>query len=159
MSNERQPLLTEEQIQEMLRHEGLISDGSYSGEAFCVIYYLNSQHKDVLTKVVEVGFDPQDVGMDLFLAFLRGKTKRVLNLDRLRADVKAWVDDPDRKYPEWMHDGSPQVAENWLSFRAQMHGEYHSSIYLGADYPYTAASIIGINPDDYFEEVVVGKEE
>lgn len=89
--------------------------------------------------------------------FLRVKSvwaERVLNLDRLRKDVKEWVDDLDRKYPEWMLEGSPQVAENWLSFRTPINGHQFPSVYLAPDYPYFASSIIGINPDDYFEEVI-----
>lgn len=144
MSNERKPLLTEEQIQEMLEYAKARGGDDQEGDTQLWLW----QRHRVIWHIVENNIcNPTVVGMDKFLAFLRGKTKRVLNLDSLRADVKAWVDDPNRKYPEWV------MAVIHEKNRQMLVGNHTDD--LSDDELCCYALAIGINPDDYFEELII----
>lgn len=139
MSNERKPLLTEEQIQEMLAEAG--SDNQ--------LYWLRSRFPDVFNELIR-----RNPSREIRLAFLRGKTKRVLNLDMLFQDIKEWAADPNRKYPEWMSDeGRENINIDWIvKSKLDDWMEYKNSLQYEIC---SFASIIGLNPDDYFEEQII----
>lgn len=160
MSNERQPLLTEEQIQEMLEYARKRGNSKwwYFFQWGIEIEFpsqwgeLNRFYRKLNGISI---MDLYESDMPIVLAFLRGKTKRVLNLDRLRADVKAWVDDSERKYPEWMQAkfDKMHIQGNYFVFEKEQLRVF--AFGLDSDYTEAFASFIGINPDDYFEEVEV----
>lgn len=151
MDTQHKRLLSEEEIDRMLDFKGHQDDSLERSSQF----WLWENRRDIFFEAFNRKCLMPYAGMPLLLAFLRGQTRRVLNLDRLREDIRAWMDDLDRKLPEWMMDGDPMVFGGGIHFQSEINGYYQPPVSLDWDYPCTFAATIGINPDDYFEEQII----